>query len=236
EAYKPGEWFKFKVRYMAFNVSYAELSVNEKSLHGKKVNHVVGTGKSTGLLRLFYKVDDRYESFIDPNTDQPYRFIRKIDEGGHTKDIEINFNYKNKQAYVDNFKYNKRDTIPLKPGAQDMISAFYFLRNQVDPTSISVGDTFQLPMYLDEDSFEFKLEYVADDVLKTKFGKIQCMIFKPYVMEGRVFKEKEGLSVWISKDRNKIPIKVKANLAVGSLTAELDQFKGLKHSFKILVD
>ncbi|MFY7937751.1 MAG: DUF3108 domain-containing protein, partial [Flavobacterium sp.] len=62
-----------------------------------------------------------------------------------------------------------------------------------------------------------------------KFGEINCMIFKPLVQAGRVFKEEESLTVWISDDNNKIPIRVKASLAVGSIKADIDQYKGLKH-------
>ena len=59
------------------------------------------------------------------------------------------------------------------------------------------------------------------------------MIFRPYVQAGRVFKEEESLTVWISDDDNKIPIRLKANLAVGSIKADIDAFRGLKNSFKI---
>ena len=61
------------------------------------------------------------------------------------------------------------------------------------------------------------------------------MIFRPLVQSGRVFKEQEGLTVWISDDNNKIPIRIKAELAIGSIKADLDGFKGLKNSFIIKV-
>ena len=53
---------------------------------------------------------------------------------------------------------------------------------------------------------------------------------------GRVFKEKESLTVWVTDDGNKMPVLIKADLAVGSLKASLVQFKGLRHSFRIVVD
>lgn len=59
------------------------------------------------------------------------------------------------------------------------------------------------------------------------------MIFRPLVISGRVFKEEESVTVWISDDENKLPIRIKASLAVGSLKADLESFKGLNNSFKI---
>ena len=80
-----------------FKAGEATLKVNEKSLNGKKVFHVVGKGKTTGLANAFFKVRDRYESYFDKETGVPYKFIRKIDEGGHTKDIEIDFDHEEKK-------------------------------------------------------------------------------------------------------------------------------------------
>ncbi|MNL76302.1 hypothetical protein D3C87_2022480 [compost metagenome] len=58
------------------------------------------------------------------------------------------------------------------------------------------------------------------------------MVFKPLVQTGRVFKEKESVTLWITDDNNKVPVRIKADLAVGSLKADLDEYKGLKYPFK----
>jgi len=56
------------------------------------------------------------------------------------------------------------------------------------------------------------------------------------VQSGRGFKEQESLTVWISDDNNKLPVRIKAELAIGSIKADLDAFKGLKNSFTIKVN
>jgi len=79
------------------------------------------------------------------------------------------------------------------------------------------------------------MKYLGKDIIRTKFGKIECLKFRPYVQSGRVFKEKESLTIWVSDDKNKMPLRVKADLAVGSIKADLNAFKGLKHQFEIYV-
>ena len=91
-------------------------------------------------------------------------------------------------------------------------------------------------MFFDKENYGFKLKYLGEETISTDFGNIECLKFRPYVMAGRVFKEEESLTLWVSKDKNKLPLRIKADLAVGSLRADLEAFKGLKHSFKILVD
>ncbi|WP_438962287.1 DUF3108 domain-containing protein [Nonlabens sp.] len=233
-AFKKGEWFRFRIHYGVFNASYATLHVKEGRLDGKEVYHIKGRGKSTGLLHLFFKVDDRYETYIDRTTVKPYRFIRDIDEGGHTKDIQIDFNHVAGTAVINDKKRNKVETMNIEPSTQDMMSAFYHLRSIVDITTLKEGDEFKLPMFFDKENFDFKLKFLGRDTIRTKFGKIPALEFRPYVQSGRVFKEEESLTVWISDDENKIPLKIKAKLAVGSLTADLDAFKGLKYQFKTI--
>ena len=91
----------------------------------------------------------------------------------------------------------------------------------------------KLDLFFDSETFLFKLKYLGHETIKTKFGKINCIKFRPYVMAGRVFKEEESLTLWVTADDNKVPIKIKADLDVGSLRADLVALKGLKYPFEI---
>ena len=234
-AFKDGEWFQFRIHYGIFNASFATLKIDEKQYNGKSVFHAQGYGETTGLAKLFFKVEDRYESYFDKYTGQPYKFIRDINEGGYTKDIEIDFNHNTQKALVNDKKHGVKTTHAVKDNVQDLISAFYYLRNNYEISDITVGQTITLNMFFDKENFKFKMKYMGNETLRTKFGKIDCMKFRPFVQSGRVFKEEESLTLWVSNDKNKIPIRIKADLAVGSLKADLHNFKGLKYPFKIKV-
>ena len=206
---------------------------NEKVLNGASVYHVVGKGKTTGAISWFFKVRDRYESFIDKDKLIPYKFVRDVNEGGYTKNIVIEFDQINQKAHVNNIKHNTQKVIETRPNVQDMVSTFYYLRDNMDMSALKVGDEVKTDMFFDEENYGFKIKYLGEETVRTKFGKIKCLKFRPYVMAGRVFKEEESLTLWVSADKNKVPIRIKADLAVGSLRADLDAFKGLKHQFKI---
>lgn len=236
-AYQSGEWFRFEMSYSGFlKAGNATLTVRDYKFKGKEVYHVIGKGWTTGAIKWFFKVKDRYESFIDKTTGSPYKFIRDIDEGGHTKNIEIEFDHTGNKAYVFNKKHNRRKVIKTKPNIQDMVSTYYYLRNNIDVQSLKVGDEVTVNMFFDEENYGFKLKYLGEELIKTEFGKVNSLKFRPYVMAGRVFKEEESLTLWVSNDQNKVPLRIKADLAVGSLRADLDAFKGLKYPFKIHVE
>ena len=240
-AFQSGEWFKFRMSYSGwFKAGEATLKVEEKKLKGKPVYHVVGKGKTTGPVNLFFKVRDRYESYFDRDTGVPYKFIRKINEGGHTKDIEIEFKQEEQKAIVNNKKHKKVKTFATEKDVQDMVSMYYYLRNSIDASALTVGDEITTNMFFDEENYGFKLKYLGKETIKVDINgsrvKVNSLKFRPYVMAGRVFKEEESLTLWVSADKNRIPLKIQANLAVGSLRADLVQFKGLKHYFPIIFD
>lgn len=236
-AFQSGEWFRFEMSYSGFwKAGNATLTVRDYKYKGKDVYHIIGKGWTTGAIKWFFKVKDRYESYIDKVTSAPYKFIRNIDEGGHTKNIEIEFDHVNNKAHVFNKKHNRKRVIGTKPNIQDMVSIYYYLRNNIDVKNLKVGDEVTVNMFFDEENYGFKLKYLGEELIKTEFGKVNSLKFRPYVMAGRVFKEEESLTLWVSNDQNKVPLRIKADLAVGSLRADLDAFKGLKYPFKIHVD
>ncbi|ANW97172.1 ATP-dependent exonuclease [Wenyingzhuangia fucanilytica] len=230
--YKHGEWIQFRVHYGIINAGYATMEMEEKTINNQKLEHVIGKGWSTGMLSWVFPVEDRYESFINPKTGFPVRAIRKVKEGKHTKNVELFFE-KDSVLTVDH-KRNEKEKAAAK-NVQDMIAAFYYLRNNVSD-SLKIAESVEIDMFFDGKKFPFKLVKLGEETIKTKFGKIKCIKFRPLVQSGRVFKAKESLTLWITADKNKIPVRIQADLAVGALKADIDEYKGLSHPLNIIID
>ena len=228
--FKSGEWLKYKMNYSGFlRAGTAILEVEEKDFNGKKVFHSTGSGWTSGPVKWFFGVKDKYESYFDKDTVKPYVFKRKINEGGYKKHRIISFNYDSKKAYIQDFTLQK-DTSVAFYNVQDMLSSFYYLRNR-DVKNMKKGEEIAIDMFMDSQVYPFKLRFLGRETLKTKFGTLKTMIFRPLVQSGRVFKAQESVTLWITDDANKIPVKLKADLAVGSLRAELEAYKGLANPF-----
>ncbi|MFZ2431071.1 MAG: DUF3108 domain-containing protein [Lutibacter sp.] len=233
-AFQKGEWLKFKMSYSNFlNAGFSTMEVRETTNNQKAAFHILGKGTSTGIVSLFFNVKDDYQTYMYKESLLPYRFIRKIDEGGYTKDEEILFDHENNEATVKNYKHNTVNKHPIDDEIQDLLSSLYYLRNK-NLTNLKVGDEIELKMFIDKEVTNFKVRFLGNEVIKTKFGKVKSLKFRPMVQSGRVFKEQESLTIWISDDENKIPLLIKASLAVGSLRADLDEYKGLAHPFNII--
>lgn len=228
-AFQPGEHFLFNVSYGFVNAGKATLELSETQLNGKKVLFAKGYGYTTGMTKFFFKVEDHYHSYFDKNSFEPYHSVRDIHEGGYEKKQHTHFDSTKNIAVLKDLKKNTEQVFNVPNQVQDVVSAFYYLRNHPGIDTIKEGQTLVINMFFDDELIPFKLKFSHREVLKTKIGRIATMVFKPYVLKGRVFKESESLTMWVSDDLNKIPLRIKADLMVGSLKADLESYKGLKH-------
>ena len=233
DSFGVGEYIKFRIHYGIVNAGYATLEVKDATINNKKVFHAIGKGYTTGMSKFFFKVEDLYESYFDKETGEPYRYVRKINEGGYTKNQEGFFNQKENRILVKDYKRKSEKTIVLTNNVQDILSSFYYLRNHPNIDRLQPGEAITIDMFFDEEITKFKLKYIGRQDITTKFGTVSTMVFKPLVQTGRVFKEKESVTLWITADDNKVPVRIKADLAVGSLKADIDEFKGLKSPLKV---
>ena len=236
DAFQDGEWFQFRMRYGFLNASYAIATVRETTFKDQAVYHVAATGKTTGFARWFFKIDDYFDSYFEKDIVRPIRFVRNISEGNYKRHVEIDFDHNNQSGIMHDLLRKTKTEISFAPNLQDLVSTFYFLRNHFDLEGIQVGETASLHMIYDKKPFAFQFRFLGYENVKTKFGVVPCVKFRPYVEEGRIFKKDSGLSLWVSNDNNRIPIKVVAELSVGSLDVDLVDFKGLKHPFNIIVN
>ncbi len=222
-AFKPGEKLTYRLSYGIFDAGEAVLTVDEtdREIQGRKLWRVKGTGKTISAFEWFYKVNDRYESYIDAEGMFPWVFIRRVNEGGYIINQDYTFyQHKNK---VDNGAGKKFDVPNM---VQDMISSFYYART-LDFSNAKKGDKFNVDIFLDDELYPTQIKYLGKEVIKTRTGKYRCHKFAPVVQEGRVFNSEEDLTVWITDDGNKIPIMAKANLKVGSMKMHLGEWAGL---------
>jgi len=231
-AYKSGEWLKFRMHYGIINAGYATIEIEDFNEKDREAFHVIGKGWTTGITKFFFKVEDNYQTWFYKDSGNPFHFRRRVDEGGHIISRDIYFDQDGKSALIKDHKYKKEKTMAID-NVQDMISSFYLLRSH-DISNIKINEEIKLMMFFDYETYDFRMKYLGDEIIHSKFGKIKCHKFRPLVQSGRVFEAEESLTVWVTADHNKIPIRIKADLAVGSLKADLHEFKGLANPFNII--
>lgn len=224
--FKQGEFLKYRIHYGLLNAGFAELEVKANPANSDEF-HVVGTGYTSGMVRFFFKVDDRYETFFDKRSLAPSKAIRRVDEGGYTIKRDLFFEQQ-KAVITKDLKKNRIDTTAVDRVVYDLVAAFYKLRT-TDMSKFKAGDEIPLDLFFDREIYPFKMKVLGRESVRVKNKKIPALILRPLVMSGRVFEAEESVTIWVSDDSNKIPLRIKASLAVGSLKADLVESKSLQH-------
>jgi hypothetical protein len=228
-AFQPSEVLEYRVHYGFMDAGEARLEIAPqlKEIGGRKCIHVIGTGRSVGAFDWFFKVRDRYESYIDQEALVPWMFVRRVEEGDYSKKQNVSFNHYKRTASSD------KKTINTPSHVQDIISAFYYART-LDFAHAAPGDTFTIMTYLDDETFPLTIKYIGKETIKTKAGQFRCIAFHPMLLQGRVFKEQEGMTVWITDDKNKIPVRAQAEIMVGSVKMDLKNYSGLANPLALI--
>lgn len=228
-AFKAGEVLTYRMHYGLLDAGEAVLEVKPdlKSFGDRKVYHIVGNGYTTGTTDWFFKVRDRYETYMDKDALLPWYFVRRVDEGGFKFSQDYVFDHFSKQVNVGN---NQKMDIPH--GVQDMVSAFYSARN-LDLGKAKEGDVFSLTCFMDKELWPLKIKFIRREIIKTDLGKVHSLLFRPVVQKGRVFKQDDDLSIWISDDNNHIPLRVEAKILIGSVKMDLSACKNLANPLRM---
>ena len=219
--FKKGEKLEYKIHYGPITAGVASLEI--ETLPNKY--KFIANGESNRLFSLFFEVKDFYESIVDKKSLHPNQFYRNVKEGGYKKIENVFFNHKLNQAETT------RDTIPLPENPQDILSMFYYLRTQ-NFDSLKVTDSIPIQVYLDDNFINSQLYYLGNELIKTKFGWIATKKWAPKLKTGRIFKDENGMNIWITDDENKIPIKIKTKVLVGAIEFDLIKYSGLKETLK----
>jgi Protein of unknown function (DUF3108) len=222
-AFIPGEVLTYRMHYGLLNAGGAVLEVKPDliEVNGRKVYHIVGNGFTTGAADVFFKVRDRYETYMDKDALIPWLFVRRVDEGGYKFSQDYVFNHYTKKVDIGN---DQKIDVPM--GIQDMVSAFYSARN-LDLSNAKEGDIFSLDCFLDKEIWPLRIRFIGRETIKTDMGKIRALRFRPIVQKGRVFKKEEDLNVWISDDKNHLPLRCKADVLIGSIKMDITGAKNL---------
>lgn len=229
-AFTDGESLEYRLHYGVVNAGTATLKVEKmkKKIAGREIYHIVGSGRSRGAFDWFFKVRDRYETYLDVDGVFPWVFVRNISEGGYKKSQTYKFSQT--KNVVDNGEGKK---IQIPYGVQDMLSAFYYART-IDYKNAKDGDIFTIWSFVDDEIWPLKIRFKGRETVKVSGKKYKAMKFNPVVQEGRLFENEEDVTVWISDDGNKIPLLAKGSVLVGSVKMELTKYSGLANPIALV--
>lgn len=231
QAFRRGEKLEYKVYYhsaltgkiLAGNGTL-EVKAENRKFKNRNTMHIVGIGRSKGAFNWFFKVNDRFETYIDEKGLFPWMFINRTREGQYKKDDDITFHQDGGQAV------SRNAVTPLPENVQDFVSGFYYART-LDITKVAEGGGFTVPFFLNDTVYESRIIYEGKEVVTIGIGTFNCLKFKPMVVKGDIFSDPYPMSIWVTDDRNRVPILFESAVIVGKVKMELIEYTGLANPF-----
>ncbi|MFP4024918.1 MAG: DUF3108 domain-containing protein [Thiohalospira sp.] len=225
--FKSGEKLVYVARFGFIHAGEARFTLNETGYEGEEVFHAKAHAKTIGIADKIYKVRDIYESYFDYYTGLPYLAIRNISEGNYRYYNEVRYDHK-KNVVIS----QKSGEHKVPENILDMLGAYYFFREAMLNDINDIGDDIVFDTYFADEIFPLKMRYAGDETIKTQLGKFEAMKFSPVVEPGRIFDSEDDVTIWISKDKNFVPLQIRIDLIIGSIKCDLTEYSGLKYPLK----
>ncbi len=226
KAFKEGEKLTFDVKYGFVTAGVATMQIPKiKRISGRSAYHVTFEVNSVPSFDLFYKVRDRYETYIDVEGLFPWRFEQHIREGKYSRDFSAFFDQRKGKAKTTEGEYD------IPKYVHDIVSAFYFART-LDYSGMKKGDKIHLQNFYKDKVYDLDVVYHGKETIEVAAGKFDCIIVEPLVQEGGLFKSEGNIIIWLTDDEIKMPVRVKTKVVVGAIDADLTAYEGLAGPLK----
>lgn len=231
--FAPGERIVYKIYYNWGFIWIAAGEVVFKVEETQDQYHISAAGRTYKSYDWVFKVRDYYDSYIEKSTLRPQRTIRKVLEGNYRLYDDVIYKHKQSIAVSKKGKsVDKLDTmeIDLEGCTHDILSSVYLMRN-MDFSTKEIGAKLPMNIYLDRKIYSIGVVYAGKDETKRVKGLGNCktLLFHPQLVVGNVFKDNEGMRIWVSDDDNRIPLMIESPISVGSVKVVLSEYSGLKY-------
>ncbi len=228
-SFQVGEKLNFKVYYnmgaIWVNAGEANFTIEDTKINGRKVYHITGDGKTMKSHDWIFKVRDKYETFIDKKTMLPVKFLRHVDEGGYTIFNDVSFDHEKGKATSTNGSFD------IPKCTQDILSAIYYARS-INYDEYQPGDKIAFNLFLDDKVYPLYIRYIGKEEIKTRYGTFNAIKIQPLLIQGTIFKDGEKMKIWVSDDKNHLPLRISSPILVGSIKVDLMGYDNLKYPFK----
>ncbi|RAV99625.1 DUF3108 domain-containing protein [Pseudochryseolinea flava] len=234
-----GEEIHFKMTYGFFNVGKGSAKIHPDyfRVNGRDCFKVDVAGKTVGMVDWVADVNDQWGAYIDTAALVPHQFYRKIREGRYKKDEWTTFDHVKKKIEVKSLNKQGQMKEPkfydAPPSVRDMIGGFLYLR-VMDFSKLKVNDTVLITGFFEDEFYKFRIVYKGKDNVKLKVGKVRALKFVPVMPKNKLFDGENSITAWFSDDKNRIPLKIDAEMFIGSAGVELTSYKNLKNPLNLV--
>jgi hypothetical protein len=239
DSFSRGEVLNYKMNYGFFTIGKGKALIHPEyyKLNNRDCFRVEIIGKTVGMVDWVADIDDQFNSYVDTASLIPLQFYRRIREGKYKKDEWTNFDQVKNKIEVKVIDRKGRVKEPkyyeAPPQVRDMLSGYLLLRT-LDFSKKKIGDTINVKGFFEDAFYHMKIIYKGKEIIRSKIGKVRTIVLVPVMPNNKMFDGENSITAWFSDDKNRIPIRINAEMFVGSAGVELTSYSGLKNPLNLV--
>ena len=211
-AFPNGRTYVYGVEWHLFNAGTAKVTLGSEG--GQQ--HVTAVAESAGVVNALYKVHDRFEAFFDPRTFCSQRVSKHSEEGSHSRQTDLHFDYSRKKSVLEDKNLKTGEQKHLEndlPGCvTDVISGFYYLAS----LPLEPGNSYTFPINDGNKTTQVTARVEAREQVKVPAGTFQTLRVKAEAISGSL-QGKGTVWAWFTDDVNRVPVQMRSKLGWGTL-------------------
>ncbi len=217
-----GETLEYEIYWGVIHVGSAYMKVEGAvDVSSRPAWHIVSETRSSSFIENVYKVADRNDSWMDAGDLSSRGYYKKLSEGRHFFNEWSVFDLENRRFYGR--KMNRKRQVSdfeglLEKPANDMLSGVYRIRAM----RLEPGKAIEMDVNTKK-NWRLSIKAGKREKIETPYGKKKCILVEPMAGEEGIFVAKAGkrMLIWLTDDELKLPMMLKAEIFIGSVTAKL---------------
>lgn len=241
-SFQPGEELTYTASYSAAilttDVATITFRTSADKIEGIPCYRIWAHGITRPFYSVFFKMDDVYETWLEQSTLRPLLATSEIKEGSYRYRSRLTFNWKAGMVYTSgkNLKkgYERGRTMEVNAADFDPVAHFFNLRSMPEMSNMKAGQKGRLNLVMVDTIRTIEYKFLGKEVIDAPAtGPVRCLKFTCQLAPGDAesFEEGTDFFIWISDDKNRIPVYVETPIRVGRVQATLTGWKNLAHPF-----
>jgi len=214
----PGPARKSPEKY-TFSIQYGMITAGTATIEYKPAHDglwlIESRASSNAFFDVFFKVRDRVSAWIDPKTMRSIRFEKALREGAYEKDESVDFDWDRGVAI-----YEDGTEVPITGDIRDVLSVFYYVRTLRMP----LGGKIPVTYHASKKNWPVHVDVHNVEMVKTPAGEFRCIRIEPHLESVGVFNQSGRLTVWITADERRMPVKLQSKVIFGAFEAVLTDY------------
>jgi len=203
---------------LVFHASFGKLPAGRAKMRVEGIDTVRGRPAYHLVFSVdggipFFRVHDRYESWMDLETLSSLRFTQHIAEGRYHRETTY-------ELYPERSEYQKNGETPQASVANPLDDGSFIYAARID--NIQVGDTIRTARYFVPEKNPVVFIGARVDTITVGAGTFPTILIRPSINTNGLFSENGEAEVWFSNDARRVPVQVRTKFARFSITLSLE--------------